>query len=237
MRGLPERREFRRRLLFEPLEDRRLLALDIVSVSSPHDDFRFIAGDSVPSVLNTYTAVIDETNGLVSRVEFELGGETISDSDSSGGWTAEFDMTTLASVSDLTVRAYEGATVADTYSHGVDLLLLPDWFHDSGGDYDTGTTFSASHDWSTGYDFDVMVNHLDLGFNTPSDWIFYVPGISEPLFDMANKRTGFTVDSTFQISSQPSGLVNSSNYHFELQAEVLDNTVYEDTFDFSDLLR
>ena len=223
-----------RRMVVEALEDRRMLSIEILGVSSPHDDFRFIAGDDLPSVLNTYTANIDESGGTVSLVEFEMGGQTLTDNDPAGGWTAEFDMTTLTSATDLTVRAYEGAALGDTYLHSVDLLLLPDWFHDPGGDHSSGTHFDATWlGWAGGYEFDVTVNHLDLGFYTPADWVFYVPGISEPLFDLAHKRTGFTVDSSFQITSPPSGLVNTTDYQFHLLAEVLGQTAYEDTFGFS----
>ena len=222
-----------RRLCLEPLEDRRLLSIDILGVSSPHDDFRFIAGDDLPSVLNTYTANIDETAGTVSRVEFEMGGQTLTDNDPAGGWTAEFDMTTLASVTDLTVRAYEGAALGDTFNKNVDLLLLPDWFHDTGGDYSAGTSFAATHDWATGYDFDVTVNHLDLGFNTPADWVFYVPGISEPLFDLADKHTGFLVDSTFDLNSSAAGSVSATGFQIDISADVLDHTVFDESFSYS----
>ncbi|NUQ65010.1 MAG: hypothetical protein HUU20_21305 [Pirellulales bacterium] len=56
-------------------------------VGSPLDGFRFIVGDDLPPVLNTYTANIDETAGTVSPVEFELGGPTLTDNDPTGGWT------------------------------------------------------------------------------------------------------------------------------------------------------
>ena len=79
----------------------------------------------------------------------------------------------------------------------------------------------------------MTVNHLDLGFNTPSSWAFYVPGISQPLFDLANKHTGFVVQSDFQLDSAPTGLVSSSSHQLEIWADVLGNRVYEDTISFS----
>ena len=126
-----------------------------------------------------------------------------------------------------------GTTVVDTYTRDVNLLMLPAWFHDSGDGLSMGTAFTAAHDWDIGYQFDVSVNHLDIGFSTPNDWVFRIPGISEPLFDLANKRTGFKVNSLFQIVSRPNGLVNTSDYQFNLLAEVLDEKVFERTFGFS----
>jgi len=57
------RRPRARKLICEGLEDRWLLAVDILGVSSPHDSFRFIAGNDMPAVLNTYSANIDESGG------------------------------------------------------------------------------------------------------------------------------------------------------------------------------
>ena len=111
--------------------------------------------------------------------------------------------------------------------------MLPNWFHDSGGSVSTGTTFTATQDWSTGYQFDVTVNHLNLGFNTLSAWAFYVPGVSEPLFDLANKHTGFTVQSDFHLDSDPTGFVTSSGYQLEMWADALGNRCLEDTIRLS----
>ncbi len=101
-----------RRLCYEPLEDRRLLSLDILGVSSAHDDFRFIAGSGVPAVTNTYEAQI--TGGTPTKVEFLLGGQTLQDAGSAGGSTSQFDMSSLNSDTEPTVKAYVGESVGDT---------------------------------------------------------------------------------------------------------------------------
>ena len=209
-----------RGLLLVPLEDRRLLSVDITSVSSEHGDFRFVAGEETPEVRNTFEA---ETTGDVTSVAFSVGGMSHTDNNSLDGWSANSSMTEASTTDPLTVTA-SGPSGLDVETLDVDILPLPDWFHDTGSDFSTGTTFEATHDWETGYDFDVTVNHLNLGFSTPSDWVFYVPGISEPLFDMANKRTGFDVLSTFEINVPGSGVVSTTNYEFSMVGEVLGET-------------
>ena len=110
----------------EPLEDRRLLSLSILGVTSAHDDFRFVAGTGLPSVLNTYQAQI--SGGTPTKVDFLLGGQTIEDTDPAGGWTAQFNMSSLTSDTELTVQAYVGTSVVSTCTHNVNLLMLPGWF-------------------------------------------------------------------------------------------------------------
>ncbi len=206
------------------------MSLDILGVSSAHDDFRFIAGSGIPSVPNTYEAQI--TGGTPTKVEFLLGGQTLEDADAAGGWTAEFDMSSLNSDTELTVNVYEGTSVVDTLVHNVNLLMLPGWFHNAGDSGSTGTTFTATHTWETGYQFDVTVNHLEIGFNTPSSWAFYGAGDRQPLFDLANKRTNFTVESSLHLASDPTGLVTASDFQLEMSADVLGNRVLEHTIGY-----
>jgi len=209
-------------LWLETLEDRRMLALDITNLTADHNDFRFIADDDLPAVWNTYHA---EVSGDVASVDFSVGGMQHADTDASDGWSASFDMSQATTTDDLTVSA-SGPDGSDAETLGVEILLLPNWFHSE------NTAFTANHDWSNGYQFDVTVTHLDEGFDTPADWVFCVPGISQPLIDLADKHTGFTVQSQFDIHSSSSGDVSVSNSGLGIYLDVLDYRAFEEFVPF-----
>ncbi len=72
-----------------------------------------------------------DVSGTPSHVEFQLGGRTVSDTNGADGWSALFDMSALSSAGNLTVKAFEGVSQADSYVHPVDLVMLPDWMRQS----------------------------------------------------------------------------------------------------------
>ena len=113
---------------------------------------------------------------------FEVGGqEPVTDEDSSDGWSAVFDMTASTTQEPLVVTAI-GPSGSDVFNHNVDILTMPDWFYDA---EDFNFSIPVTFDYNIGYDFDIQISHLDLDFNTPLDWVFSIPGINEPLFDLA----------------------------------------------------
>ncbi|HUU85648.1 MAG TPA: Ig-like domain-containing protein, partial [Phycisphaerae bacterium] len=215
--------------LFEPLEPRLLLdgAPEILGIQATHPDFRFIAGADLPQVQESFTA---QVSGTTSSVRFNVGGMTFLDSNAADGWSATFNMTGATTADPLTVTA-TGPGGSDVDGLPVDILLMPTWFYSDDPGMDA--EFGVSWDWASGYSFDVTVTHLDLGFDTPADWVFRIPGIQEPLFDLANKHTGFLAQSTFDLVSSPSGIVTSSGYELTLSAEVLDESVFEKTISFN----
>jgi len=220
-------------LRLEPLEPRIMLDASpfIQAINADHENFRFLAGDDVDSVLNTYHATV---GGDVSAVTFEVGGMTYTDTDGGDGWAATFDMSDASDTNPLEVTAVgTNPTQTDTESYAVDILMLPDWM------YDTGVEFDSSHDWSQGYSFDVTVEHfgpnvtiggISGGFYTPSTWEFSIPGIDEPVFSLANKYTGFDIESTFTLASDAFGFVSVENYQIEAAAYILDEQIYEGSY-------
>ncbi len=79
-----------------------MTAGDITWVDSELDDFRFLAGNGVPTLNNTYTAHVTEG---ATKVEFSVGGQDLWDNDGSDGWSATFDMSDSSLRTDLIVRS------------------------------------------------------------------------------------------------------------------------------------
>jgi len=212
-------------LRLEPLEPRVLLnaAPVITSLWSDHPGFRFIAGDDLPSVQDTFHAEVD---GDPTSVVFDIGGMSHEDTVPGDGWSATFDMTAATTTDALSVAA-TNAFGSDEKTHDVDILLLPEWFH---GD---DVVFTPAHEWASGYSFDVQVTHYTEEFFTPDEWVFYVPGFSDPLFDLAHKRTGFDIYSSFALTSTPAGTVLEEDFALHAEAEALDQQVFEHEIDFS----
>jgi Ca2+-binding RTX toxin-like protein len=202
-------------------------APEITDIWSDHDDFRFIGNMEHLdwSVENTYYALVD---GVVDSVDFRFDDWIITDSFGGDGWSAVFDMNDLTTTDQLVVTS-DGPGGSDEESHNVDIILLPDWFYGV-PDPDTfygGVTFEVGQDWTDGYIFDITITHFDIGFYTPEDWVFTVPVVDVTLFDLANKRTGFKIESNFTLSSTPFGTVLSEGFELTLKADILDETIFE----------
>ena len=209
-----------RRLLCEPLENRRLLSVAITGVTSTYGNFRFLSGENIPAVSNTYTAQV--TGGTPAKVEFDLGGQSVTDSNPNDGWSATFNMSSLTTATDLIVKAYVGSTVADTRDQPVSIAMLPSWMKQS------NVVYSATFDQSSGYAFSVYDKDLDYGFNTPSTWQWNpLPQyLSSPIVNLGGLRTGFDTGWTFTMVSSPSGIVSASDTGYRIHAQVLNVDVW-----------
>jgi hypothetical protein len=74
--------------------------------------FVSLPGLGVP-VMNAFDAQVSAGDRTLDRVSFTLGGRTLSDGNSSGGWTAQFDMSELQpGRQTLEVVAYDKANLA-----------------------------------------------------------------------------------------------------------------------------
>ncbi len=215
---------YHRRLACEPLEDRRLLSIVINNVWSEYDDFRFIAGDGIPTVENQYEAHI--SGGTPAYVDFLLGGQERRDTDPADGWTAIFDMSSLTSIGPLEVRAYDAShNVIAEYTHeDVNVLPLPTWFYrvyhdgDDGHEHATGTQFDATWlGWDDGYQFDVFIADIAQSYTTPDREKWWILGELE---------TGFRAGPTFRVTSDSQGVVSSSDLGYLFEAAVLNRSVF-----------
>jgi len=207
-----------RHLVVEPLEDRTLLAVDILGVTSAWGDFRFIADAQIPEVLNTYTA---QVAGNPSRVVFQIGGQQVTDSNPADGWAGQFNMSALTSVSDLVVNAYEGSSLADSFTYDVDMILLPSWMQEA------KVEFSASVSETTGYAFEVYYKDLDYGFSTPTSWKWTPPYFNDPLIDLGGLRTGFDTGWDFSLVSSPSGDVQATDTGYRVHSEIMGVDIWD----------
>jgi len=208
--------------VFEALEPRLLLDAAIIDVSSDLDGFRFVAGQGVPSLWNTYEA---EVAGSPTRVEFELGGRMVADAIASDGWSAEFDVSASSASSELRVRVYEGTVERDSLVYPVDVIDVPGWM------LEPNVAFSVTADANTGYGFDVYVKDVDYGFSTPSDWAWTPPHFSDPLVDLANLRTGLDAGWAIHLQSTPGGGVYAYDLGYKLHAEVLGEEIWSHTLE------
>ena len=123
----------------------------------------------------------------------------------------------------------------------VNYIVLPSWLQTTGiAGYNTGTSYEVAEAslnrldiQSSGYQFNVDVNHLHVGFSTPSNWVLSVPGVSTPVFDLANKFTGFSADSEFTLTSSASGVVTCTDYQLVFTVDVLGYAVFQKSFSAS----
>ena len=209
----------------ELLEDRTLLSIDAIGVTSAYGDFRFLAGPHEPDssgtmggkvfheVTNRFEAQVQ--GDTPSKVDFQIGGQRKTDTTASDGWWAEFNMSSLTTVSDLAVTAYEGTIPVKTEEFSVDLTLLPDWMRQPNVEYEVSATEEA------GYTIDVYSKDLDYGFPTPDDWEWQPRYFEEPLIDLSGLRTGFDTGWNFTVLSSPAGEVTARDTGYRLHAEVL----------------
>ena len=81
-------------------------------------------------VQNEIIANVTDPDGddEIVRVEFTLGGQTVVDSDPSGGWSATFNMGSLSpGTNTLVVTAYDCWDQTDTKAATVKVFPFPDW--------------------------------------------------------------------------------------------------------------
>lgn len=206
----------------ETLEARKMLSGVITGVTSPLDGFRFIFGNGLPSISNTYTAAV---SGAVTRVDFTIGGTTVSDNSSADGWRATINMSSLTSDTDLLVRAFHNGIEVGAETHPVSLLALPAWLRTSGALTGASTVSAA-----TGYSLDVYLATFDHRTTTPSNWdwtpTFNGQQLSRPIIQLAGKENSFTGGWSFKIVSSPSGAVSTNNLGFNLSLKLLGNQLY-----------
>lgn len=207
--------------LFEQLEPRLLLSGAVAGVTASLGEFRFVAGDGIPAVHETFTAHI--SGQQPDRVVFELAGQSpVTDTNPGDGWRAVFDMSALDQETDLTVRAFEGAVEVGLYDYDIDMILLPGWMSDS------EVRWSCSNvSPSSGYTFDVYVEAVDWTFAMPDEFVWYLPHLTTPVLDLRGKRTGLEIGALFQLQSMPNGDVQAHHTALRTQLIVLDNVVWE----------
>ena len=182
---------------------------------------RYVAGPGLPTVNTTFTA---QVSGSPASVSFTVGGVTVVDNDPSGGWTAQFNMSQLASPGPLVVVA-DGVT--DPFSHDVDILMLPDWFQDDEVDY------AAAFDPDRGYVFSMDLFDLAYGFDTPDSWVFSDPVFGLTLIDLSNKWSGVRAGSRFELVSSLDGEVSTGPLSYGIEIVILDYTLYDKYYELS----
>jgi len=203
-----------------------LLSGDISWVRSNMDDFRFVAGDGIPSVYNTYEAGISSG---ASQVRFTIGGQSAWDRDGSDGWSAEFDMSACSGGSNLVVQSYSGTMLLDSYSRDVNIIMLPEWFSSDDVSYEV----SASP--SSGYQFEVQLKEFDFGVSTPSDWTWGLDGYfgGEPLIDLADLYTGVQGGWSFSLRSHTNGAASVHDVSYFLTMDVLGYRIADEQLSLS----
>ncbi len=205
------------RYVAEELE-RRMMLTTVTGVSSDLGDIRFLTGNGLAPVTNTFRA---QVSGSASRLIFDLGGQTVEDSDGSDGWAASFNMSSLSVDSTLVVTAYQGAAALNSKSAAVRMTALPAWMNNA--------KFTDTFDSANGYTFDISTTDLDKGFDTPSNWQWTPPFFSAPLVNFANLHTGFNTGWHFTLISSPAGTVSVQDAGYHLHAQVIGQTVWDYT--------
>lgn len=205
-------------LFIDILEERALLAGDIINISSDLDDFRFLAGELAPAIQNTYEV---QVGSGATRVRFDLGGQTFIDNNAGDGWSATFDLSKSVRATDLVVKSFNSTGQLDSATHSVNLNMLPAWISSEQVSVNAFTVDSVS-----GYTIDLFAQESNFEVFTPNDWSWTLPYFTRPIVDISSLRTGFDSGWNLVIQSSRSGSVFVSDSSYEMNLEVLGRNVW-----------
>ncbi len=202
---------------------------DITSVTSSLNNFRFIAGSGISDLFNTFSATVSTG---ATQVAFEVGGQTIWDTNGNDGWSVKVNMSDCINTNDLVVKSYASSTLLDTYNVDVNLLMLPNWLQKANAHIEK---VSATSD--NGYSISIKLEDFNKEVFTPDDWKWNVPYFNtkdgKPLLDISNLRTGIDGGWYLTIKSDANGAVSITDSEYYLGMEVLGQKIIDKKFKLS----